>query len=88
MTTDEGQGKSNRSRFTDNPFRDPNISPEQAKKLDERNRAIQVFYETGDRGPAEAVGLFPKSEKKDDKLTDTTRTVEEARIALGKINKK
>ena len=35
-------------RFTDNPFRDPNIDPETAKYLDERNAAYNYWHETGD----------------------------------------
>ena len=54
---------SNRSRFSDNPFRDPNLTPEQIAKLDERNRAIQIFYETGDREPAIKAGLFPREKQ-------------------------
>ena len=50
---------SNRSRFTDNPFRRSDLTPEQTAKLDARNRAIQIFYETGDREPAIEAGLFP-----------------------------
>ncbi len=49
------------SRFSDNPFRDPNLSPEQVERIEERNRALRIYRETGDTGPAEAVGLFPKS---------------------------
>ncbi len=50
-------------RFSDNPFRDPNLTPEQVERLEERNKALRVYRETGDEGPAIALGLFPaKSE--------------------------
>ncbi len=47
-----------RSRFTDNPFRDPNATPEQLEWLRKRDEALRIFQETGDRGPAVAIGLF------------------------------
>ena len=36
------------SRFSDNPFRDPNIDPETAARLDARNAAYALWRETGD----------------------------------------
>ena len=57
------QGRPANSRFSDNPFRDPNLTPEQVERLEARNRALRIFRETGDTGPAEALGLFPKSGK-------------------------
>ena len=47
------------NRFSDNPFRDPNLTPEQVAKIEERNKALRIFRETGDEGPAIAVGIFP-----------------------------
>ncbi len=50
-------------RFSDNPFRDPNLPPEKVAILEERNKALRAYRETGDEGPAIALGLFPaKSE--------------------------
>ena len=57
---------SNRSRFSDNPFRRPNLTPEQIAKLDERNAAMQHYYKTGDKGPAIEAGLFSSEEKEKD----------------------
>lgn len=48
----------NTSRFTDNPFRDPNATPEQLEWLRKRDEALRAFQETGDRGPAVKLGLF------------------------------
>ena len=45
------------SRFTDNPFRDPNIDPETAKRLDARNAAYSHWHETGDPGPINEFGF-------------------------------
>ena len=56
---------SNRSRFNDNPFRRPDLTPEQIAKLDERNAAIQHYYKTGDKEPAIKAGLFPKNQLED-----------------------
>ena len=46
-------------RWTDNPFRPPNLPPEKVAILEERNKALRIFRETGDEGPAIALGLFP-----------------------------
>ena len=65
---------SDKSRFTDNPFRPPNLSPEQVAKLDERMAAIRIYQQTGDRGPAIKAGLFLSDEEKKrleaDKMSD------------------
>ena len=45
------------SRFTDNPFRDPNLPPEQHEYLDRRNAAIRHYYRTGDPGPDREFGF-------------------------------
>ena len=45
------------SRFTDNPFRDPNISPETAAALDRRNAAVRVWHRTGDPSEAAKIGI-------------------------------
>ncbi len=47
------------SRFSDNPFRDPNLTPEQVERIEERNAALRLYRETGDMRPAVALGLFP-----------------------------
>ena len=47
------------SRWTDNPFRDPNATPEQIERLEKRNDATRIFHETGDTTMAEDIGLFP-----------------------------
>ena len=45
------------SRFTDNPFRDPNLPPEKRDWLDRRNAAIRHWHNTGDPGPAAEFGF-------------------------------
>ncbi len=52
----QGHRPRNTSRFTDNPFRDPNIDPETAKRLDARNAVYNYWHETGDPGPAREFG--------------------------------
>ena len=47
-------------RFSDNPFRDPNLTPEQVERIERRNRALRIYRETGDEGPAIEAGIFPK----------------------------
>ena len=47
------------SRFSDNPFRDPNLTPEQVDRIEKRNKALRIYRETGDTGPAIEAGLFP-----------------------------
>ena len=49
------------ARFSDNPFRDPNLTPEQVERIEKRNEALRIFRETGDEGPAIEVGLFPSN---------------------------
>ena len=51
------------SRFSDNPFRDPNLTPEQVDRIEKRNKALRIYRETGDTGPAIEAGLFPSEEK-------------------------
>ena len=45
------------SRFSDNPFRDPNMAPEKAAQLDRRNAAIRHWQDTGDPEPAREFGF-------------------------------
>ena len=52
------------SRWTDNPFRQPGLSPEQLKWLDERDEATRIFQETGDDTMAEDIGLFPSQPRR------------------------
>ncbi len=47
-------------RFSDNPFRDPNLTPEQIERIEARNKASRIYRATGDDGPAIEIGLFPK----------------------------
>lgn len=51
------------SRFTDSPFRDPNLPPDKVKILEERAEAMRIYHTTGDPGPAQKLGLFPSSER-------------------------
>ena len=50
------------SRWTDNPFRSPNLPPEQLEWLNKRNEATRIFRETGDDTMAIEIGLFPSRE--------------------------
>lgn len=45
------------SRFTDNPFRDPNLPPEKREWLNRRNAAIRHWQNTGDPGPVAEFGF-------------------------------
>ena len=54
------------SRWTDNPFRPSNLSPEQEERLDKRDEAIRIFQETGDSSLGEELGIFPKSDSSGD----------------------
>ena len=47
------------SRFTDNPFRSPDVTPEQEEWLNKRNEALRIYWATGDKKPAQEIGLFP-----------------------------
>ena len=66
------------NRFSDNPFRDPNLTPEQVERIEKRNEALRIYRETGDEGPAIEIGLFPGPEKVDAShrfiITITSRT--------------
>ena len=46
-----------RSRFTDNPFRDPNLPPERQEYLDRRNTAYRHWQDTGDPEPMREFGF-------------------------------
>ena len=51
------------SRWTDNPFRKPNLSPEQLEWLNKRDEATRIYHETGDDTMAIEIGLFPSREE-------------------------
>ena len=48
-------------RWTDNPFGPPkaHMTPEQREWIDKRDEAIRIFHATGDKKPAQDIGLFP-----------------------------
>ena len=46
-----------KSRFTDNPFRDPNLPPETREYLDRRNAAYRHWRDTGDPEPMREFGF-------------------------------
>ena len=50
------------SRWTDNPFRDPNLTPEQLEWLKKRDEAMRIYRETGDETMAQEIGLFLKDD--------------------------
>ena len=47
------------NRFSDNPFRDPNLTPEQVDRIEKRNEALRIYRKTGDDTLAIEIGLFP-----------------------------
>ena len=51
------------SRFSDNPFRDPNLSSEQVARLDARNAALREYRNTGDPTELQEMGMFPKEDE-------------------------
>ena len=59
MTDNHGPDRPLSSRFTDNPFRDPNATPEQIERIEKRAEAMRIYRETGDTTVAEDSGLFP-----------------------------
>ena len=59
-----------RSRWTDNPFRQPGLTPEQLEWLDKRDEATRIFQETGDDTMAIEIGLFPPRDEKPDDEAD------------------
>ncbi len=48
------------SRWTDNPFRPLNPTPEQQEWYDKMDEALRRFREEGDRSMAVEIGLFPE----------------------------
>ena len=52
------------SRWTDNPFRQPGLTPEQEQWLELRDTATRIFQETGDSTMAEDIGLFPRQPRR------------------------
>ena len=46
------------SRFTDYPFRLPGLTNKKLEWLEQRNRAIKIFRDSGDSSLAEDIGLF------------------------------
>ena len=54
----DAEDSSATSRFTDNPFRDPDATPGQLEWIRKRNEATRIFRETGDRTMAVEIGLF------------------------------
>ena len=71
-------------RWTDNPFRDPNASPEELEWLERRDEALRIYRETGDDSMAIEIGLFPTPEEEarameEAKLAEATGIVEQAR---------
>ena len=57
------------NRFSDNPFRDPNLTPEQVERIEKRNKALRIYRETGDDSLAIEIGLFPAKDNQDTRKT-------------------
>ena len=60
------------NRFSDNPFRRSDLTPEQVERIEKRNKALRIFRETGDKRPSIEAGIFPKR----DRSPDPTKTSE------------
>ncbi len=60
---ERGEKRRVHSRWTDNPFRDPNATPEQLEWLRKRDEALRIYRETGDETMAIEIGLFPAPEE-------------------------
>ena len=60
---ERGEKRKVHSRWTDNPFRDPNATPEQLAWLERRDEALRIYRETGDDTMAIEIGLFPTPEE-------------------------
>ena len=61
---DSAEYEAEYSRWTDNPFRRPNLTPEQLAWIETRNVAIRIYHDTGDTRLAEDIGLFPKQPRR------------------------
>ena len=62
--TDDIEHEEHYSRWTDNPFRRHNLTPEQLAWVETRSVAIRIFHDTGDTRLAEDIGLFPKQPRR------------------------
>ena len=62
------------SRWTDNPFRRPDLTPEQLEWIEKRNKATRIFQETGDDTMAIEVGLFAPQENEEETDDSDTST--------------
>ena len=69
------------SRFSESPFRNPNLSEEQNRRIDERAEALRIYQTTGDPGPAQKMGLFPSSDRIRQK--ETEKTIKAAKRVVG-----
>ena len=78
----EQDKKRDTSRFSDNPFRSANLTPEQKARLDERDRVIRHFRETGDPVPAQEAGWFLSPEKK--RMREAARAIAKAKKLMNK----
>ena len=64
MTDSHDTQRRDTSRWTDNPFRSPNLTPEQIERLDKRGEAMRIFRATGDTTLAQDRGWFPKKPRR------------------------
>ena len=60
------------NRFSDNPFRRPDLTPEQIERIEARHKALRIYRETGDEGLAIELGLFPSKPRKEDDTENPT----------------
>ncbi len=69
------------SRFSDNPFRPANPTPEQQEWYAKRDEALRQYRDTGDPTMAQEIGLFPNPESSD----ESKETEEEGMTLIKRI---
>ncbi len=70
-------------RFTDYPFRRPGFTNKQMEYMQQRNRAVRIFRETGDTDLAEEIGLFwNKDDEKRARAAQALRFTDDPSVKL------
>ena len=76
----------NDSRWTDNPFRQPGMPPEQLAWLEKRDEATRIFLETGDDTMAIEIGLFPPHDAEEEAMEEASAKINAAKEMLSTQN--